>query len=232
MDRIKILLVEDDESYAFMMKSSLDVIGGYDICTAYDGKEGLDLYKSFNPDIIVSDIDMPIMNGKDMVRSIREKDSYTPVIFLTSYKESKDFIDGIKIGADAYMRKPIIGDELDAQVRALLKRVSFKPLPLAGAGESLIGTFGFNASNKYLVRKGKMVDLTKTEAKILELLVAKKGHMVMRRSILKYFENNNNMMSSRTLDVHIFNLRAKMSEDPSVEIVTVHKEGYILKDGF
>ena len=232
MNKIKLLLVEDDENFAFMMKNSLEYIGGYNICIAYDGKEGLDLYKTFEPDVIVADIEMPIMSGKEMLRIIREYDAYIPVIFLTAHKDATSYINGLDMGADVYMRKPIIGVELDARIRSLLRIVSNRGLPVKGEGECVIGIFGFSAIGRYLCSNGKLTTLTNTETKILNLLVAKKGQLVQREDILNSIGSENYNLSSRSLDVHILNLRKKLARDSSVEIVSVRSVGYILKDGF
>ena len=232
MDKIKLLLVEDNNDLADAMKGSLEYRGDYDVCTAYDGKEGLDLYKSFNPDIIVADIEMPVMDGTEMVRRIREKDVHTPVIFLTGRKAAKDCVNGLNIGADFYMRKPVSEVELDAQMRALLKRVSPKGLPVMENGECVIGMFGFSSPGKYLIRNGKLIELSKTEAKILDLLVSKKGQLVQRENIYTSLGKNDSFFSARVLDIQILNLRKKLAEDALVKIITVRGEGYILKDGF
>ena len=230
MEKIKLLLVDDNKDYAYVVERSLKVKGVYDICIAYNGKEGLELYRSFKPDIIVTDIEMPIMNGNKMVRIIRENDTSTPVFFLTSHKEPEEHLAGMEAGADFYILKLISVDALDIQIRKYLERISNKPLPVKGIDECSIGSFGFSASNKYLLRNGKRTNLTFMEAKILNLLVAKKGGLVLKEEILNNFNDIQIMMSPRTLDVHMRNVRKKLIEDPSVKIVTSRKEGYILED--
>lgn len=232
MEKIKLLLVEDNEEFMFILKNTLELMGNYDIRTAGDGREGLDVYKSFDPDVIVADIEMPIMDGKEMVRIIREKDPYTLVFFVTSHKETKDVLDGMEAGADIYLRKPLSAQELDAQIRVLLKRTSNKQLPVMGNEECAIGAFSFSASNGYLSKQGKRKDLTKTEAKILNMLALEKGRLVKKDDILTFLSSDSYTMDTRTLDVHILNIRRKLSADPSVKIKTVRQKGYILEDGF
>ncbi|MDR0348130.1 MAG: response regulator [Tannerella sp.] len=125
MNKIKLLLVESDDHTVFLIKNSLKLIGPYEIHVAPNGKKGLEMYESLAPDIIVTAIDLPIVDGKEMVRIIREEDIHTFIIFTTSYSEPKDFVEGLNSGADAYIRKPFIAEELDAQIRALLKRISY-----------------------------------------------------------------------------------------------------------
>ena len=229
MEKIKLLLVDDNKDFVEMLYMQLDIFGYYDICIAYDGSEGFEKYKSFKPDIIVADIEMPRMDGKKMVRIIRENDSFTPVFFLSSHNEKNDSNAGMEAGSDFYIVKPVNVNALDATIRNFLKKTSNKPLPVMGKDELAIGSFGFSASNKYLIRNGKKTELTKTEARILYLLVAKKGDLLLRNEIITYFENIDNTMSTSTLNVHICNIRKKLNEDLSIEIVAVRGEGFILK---
>ena len=185
MEKIKLLFVEDDKDLVYMISNSLDITGRYDICTAYNGKDGYDIYKSFEPDIIVSDIEMPIMDGKEMVRLIKEIDKSTPIIFLTAYSKPKDFIEGLEVGAVGYLTKPLIAEVLDAQICSLLKWSSQSSLPVAGTDEYALGTFLFSVSGKYLSRNGKLSELTKIETKILNLFVNNKGVMVKNMCLSK-----------------------------------------------
>ena len=232
MDIIKLLFIEDDEDFAYIITNSLDSLGYYIICTAYDGEEGLDMYKLFEPDIIVTDIEMPKMDGKDLVRKIRENDAYTPVIFETVYKEPKNFVEGLDLGADSYLFKPITPEKIDAAIRALMKRSSYKSFPVRKNEDYAIGSYGFSVSKKYLNQNDKLTKLTDREVQILDLLVSNKGQLVKRKVIFDKLGKECDFFSSRTLDVQILNIRRKLRKDNSVQIITVHGEGFILKDGF
>lgn len=213
-----------------MIRSYFDIVKGYDICIAHNGVDGLLMHKYFNPDVIVSAIEIPIMNGKEMLRTIRISDSQIPFIFVTNRKDAKDFIEGIKLGADIYLRKPLIAEELNVQICALLKRVSIKSLPILENKECIIGMFGFNAANKYLRWHGKRIELSRTESKILDILISDKGQLVKRKDIIKILGKPIDFFSSRTLDVHIHKLRNILSKDPIIKIITVRGEGFILKE--
>ena len=114
----KLLLVEDDENLAYMEKSCFeDIIGGYEVKTAVNGKEGLKAWRDFQPDVIVSDIDMPIMDGIEMVKNIREVDGETIILFTTGLTSPKDLKAGYAAGANNYIKKPFIPEELDAALR-------------------------------------------------------------------------------------------------------------------
>ena len=227
MDKIKLLLVEDNEDYAFIIKNSMEQMGCYDIQVAYDGKEGLEMYKSFAPDFIVADIEMPVMDGKTMIRIIREHDVQTPVIFLTSHRD--EFAQGMMIGADAFLHKPVSIEGLDAQIHATLKRASNKPIS-SGIDECTFGKLKFSPSNKYLSINGKRIDLTKIESTILWILVKSKGLLVTRKDILNSLDVFSQFASSRSLDVHISKIRKILSIDPSIKIITRRGNGYTLTD--
>jgi len=119
---IKLLLVEDDKNLSYILQSGLqDIIGGYEVITACNGEEGLEAWKAHRPDIIISDIDMPVMDGFEMVRRIRATDEDTPILFASALTSPKDVRKGYDIGVNNYVKKPFIPDELDAHLHAILK---------------------------------------------------------------------------------------------------------------
>lgn len=119
---IKLLLVEDDASLRYIVQGGLeDMIGGYEVIAAANGEEGLKQWKEQHPDVIVSDIEMPVMNGYEMVKRIRETDGETPILFSSALISPKDVVKGYEIGANNYIKKPFIPEELDAHVHALLQ---------------------------------------------------------------------------------------------------------------
>ena len=119
---IKLLLVEDDKNLSYIVQSGLqDIIGGYEVITAFNGKEGLQAWEEHHPDIIISDIDMPVMDGFEMVRHIRETDGDTPILFASALTSPKDVRNGYDIGVNNYVKKPFIPDEQDAHLHAILK---------------------------------------------------------------------------------------------------------------
>lgn len=119
---IKLLLVEDDPTLSYIIQSGLqEIIGGYEVITAGNGAEGLLAWQQHHPDIIISDIDMPVMNGFQMVERIRETDGDTPIVFASALTSPKDVREGYKIGVNNYIKKPFVPDELDAHIHGLLK---------------------------------------------------------------------------------------------------------------
>ena len=119
---IKLLLVEDDPNLRYVVQCGLeDIIGGYEVQTAANGEEGLKVWETFRPDIIISDIDMPVMDGFEMVRRIRETDADTPILFASALTSPKDVKHGYELGVNNCVKKPFIADELDAHMKAVLK---------------------------------------------------------------------------------------------------------------
>ena len=119
---IKLLLVEDDASLAYIEKTGLeDIIGGYTVTTATNGKEGLQAWQETKPDVIISDIDMPVMNGFEMVERIRETDGDVIIIFTSALTSPNDVKAGYRLGINNYVKKPFVPEELDAHIQALMK---------------------------------------------------------------------------------------------------------------
>ena len=119
---IKLLLVEDDVSLAYIEKTGLeDIIGGYEVVTATNGKEGLQAWQDSKPDVIISDIDMPVMNGFEMVERIRETDQDVIIIFTSALTSPNDVKAGYRLGINNYVKKPFVPEELDAHIQALMK---------------------------------------------------------------------------------------------------------------
>lgn len=119
---IKLLLVEDDASLRYIVQGGLeDMIGGYEVIVAANGEEGLKQWKEQHPDVIVSDIEMPVMNGYEMVKRIRETDGETPILFSSALISPKDVVKGYEIGANNYIKKPFIPEELGCTCPRLIE---------------------------------------------------------------------------------------------------------------
>ncbi len=232
MADIKLLLVEDDENLAYMEKSSFeDIIGGYEVKTAINGKDGLELWKHFQPDVIVSDIDMPIMDGIEMVKKIREIDGDTIILFTTGLTSPKDLKAGYAAGANNYVKKPFVPEELDAHIQSLMRLKQGKR----------------SQDNSHLIKLGKYIPhadhatlknqedgtekmLTAREAKILELLAVNKNDVVRREAVLSRFwgVEDKDYFASRSLDVFIKKIRTAIEDEPSVELKTIRGIGFKL----
>ena len=183
---IKLLLVEDDPNLRYVVQCGLeDIIGGYDVQTAVNGEEGLKTWASFKPDIIISDIDMPVMDGFEMVRRIRETDANTPILFASALTSPRDVRFGYQLGVNNYVKKPFIAEELDAHIHAVLKMTQGVHMRTE-TGFCQFGPYTLDTEHNTLRndRTGKSQALTATEANILHILAQNKNETVRREAIL------------------------------------------------
>ena len=226
MDNIKLLLVEDNERFRQVTKDTLELTGKYEVFEAENGQEGYKAYKSFAPDVIVTDVDMPVMSGLEMIENIRKEDTDIPILISSGMTDAKYIGKGYYLGIDNYIKKPYLPAELDHCIQAIFRRIN-KTLKI-NKEENItyqLGSFLFDLKNHCLIREDNKVNLTTREAQILQLLYENKGNVVKRKDILGQFWGNDDFYSSRSLDVFITKLRKCLENDKSVEIVTVRSEG-------
>ena len=225
---VKLLLVEDDASLAYIEKTGLeDIIGGYDVTTAANGKEGLQAWQQIHPDVIISDIDMPVMNGFEMVERIRETDGDVIIIFTSALTSPNDVKAGYRLGINNYVKKPFVPEELDAHIQALMK--------MRGGAKTQketnhykLGKYTLDADHATL--RDDETDLSQTitqrEAQILQLLAENQNHVVRREAILSRFWNTeDDYFASRSLDVFVNKLRKLLSDEPRITLKTVRGVG-------
>jgi DNA-binding response OmpR family regulator len=225
MNRIKLLYVEDDAAFTFLTKSSLELTGRYDIRTAANGKEALEVYRSFRPDVIVSDIEMPVMDGMEMVARIRRQDEQTPILFATGRTRAGDVIEGYKLQVDNFIKKPYVPQELDAHIQAVVKRLHTVPLIYQTKDIVRIGSYRFNPNTRLLQGDGEMHELTAREAAVLWKLYEQKGRIVKRETLLEDLWGTNDFFTSRSLDVFINTLRKYLAGDENIHIQTLRGVG-------
>ena len=232
---IRVLLVEDDKNLCFILKSSLEqMIGGYEVTAALNGKEGLELLEQRPFDVIVSDVEMPVMDGMTMVQHIRRRYPRLAVIFITGLTTARDVINGYQSGADFYIKKPFLPEELNAHIQAVLKIKQSAPAPQtvdvhAEEGYA-IGSYRFLPLQHLLCHGTEHQALTPKEAKILEMLCRRKGQVVQRDDILTAVWETADFYSSRSLDVFITKLRKYLSQDSTVTLKSLKGVGVCLED--
>ena len=228
---IKLLLVEDDANLCYIVQAGLqDIIGGYEVITAGNGKEGLQAWEEHKPDIILSDIDMPEMDGFEMVRRIRETDGDTPILFASALTSPKDVKHGFELGVNNYVKKPFVPEEIDAHIRAILK-MKEGTKSRSEEGHCKFGRYTLDTVHATLRdnNTGKIRVLTTTEAKILQLLAENKNEVIRREAILSRCRNTeDDFFASRSLDVFVTKLRKLFADDPDVEIKTARSVGLML----
>jgi DNA-binding response OmpR family regulator len=225
MKKIKLLFVEDDPSFSYIIKGSLELTGMYEVCLAPDGKQGLDAYHSFAPDVIASDIEMPVMDGLQMVRLIRQKDGNIPIVFTTGRTSAQDVIAGYRLNVDNFIKKPFIPEELDVHIQAILKRITERTVIINNSKDVFLGEYMFNIATRMLQLNDEKQKLTPREADILWLLYENKGELVKRIDLLEKLWGVSDFFSSRSLDVFVNTLRKRFSQAPNIRIETVHGEG-------
>lgn len=224
---IKLLLIEDDANLGYIIKSSLEeIIGGYEVYTAINGLRGLDMLSQTDPDIIVSDIDMPILDGIEMVKKIRSSNNHIPIILATSKLSSKDVTMGYSVGADNYIKKPFLPEELDAHIKALIR---LKNPAKTNEYKFKIGKYLFDTKLYHIECDSIKQRLSLRESQLLTMLCENMGKVVQRDEILTKYWGNNDYFTSRSLDVFISKIRNYLSKDTSVSIKNIKGVGFILE---
>ncbi len=225
---MKILVVDDEKSLVKGIKFNLEM-EGYDVATAFDGLEGLELAKTGNFDLVILDLMMPKLSGLDVCMRIREF-STVPIIILTARSEDVDKLIGFEYGADDYITKPFNILELKARVRALLRRSNITN----GASDKTILTYGdisVDCDRRTVTKAGKNVDLTSREFDVLELLMRNPGRVYSRENLLNIVCGYEFQGDIRTIDVHVHRLRDKLENKPADPefILTKWGVGYYFK---
>ncbi|MFB6617417.1 response regulator transcription factor [Streptomyces sp. NPDC056367] len=230
----RILVVDDEPAVREALRRSL-AFEGYDVQTAVDGLDALEKAASYDPDLMVLDIQMPRMDGLTAARRLRSSGSVTPILMLTARDTVGDRVTGLDAGADDYLVKPFELDELFARVRALLRRSSYAaPRPGTGTPEDAL-TFGdlrMDLATREVTRGGRAVELTRTEFTLLEMFLAHPRQVLTREQILKTVWGFDFEPSSNSLDVYVMYLRRKTEAGGEPRVVhTVRGVGYVLRAG-
>jgi two-component system, OmpR family, alkaline phosphatase synthesis response regulator PhoP len=218
-----ILLVEDEEALRMTLGDRLRS-EGYTVDFAVDGEEGFKKVTQQTFDLIIMDIMLPRRNGFDVCRDIRQAGLATPILLLTARDQTVDKVVGLKLGADDYVTKPFDTMELIARIEALLRRAPSGP----GLGPMQFGSIQVDLRGTRILREGKPVPLSAKEFQLLRYFIDHRGATLSRDEILREVWGYNSATSSRTVDVHVANLRQKLESDPKRPqlIVTVSGMGY------
>ncbi len=228
MEKIHVLLVEDEQTLAMIIKDTLEV-QDFDIRTAKNGEEGLRLFFDSRPDVIVADVMMPRMDGFTMVKRIRQTDKTTPVLFLTARSAVTDVVTGFEIGANDYLKKPFGMQELMIRIKALAGRAFVQEQPTERPIDWLeIGNYRFNPTWQRLQLAGKDEVLSFRESEILKRLCLHRNQVVNMQNILMELWGDDSFFNTRSLHVFITKLRHKLSEDERIRIVNIRGIGYKL----
>lgn len=220
-----ILLIDDEHKLTDPLRSSFER-AGFDVSVANDGHAGLSLAMVEEPDVIILDVMMPGLDGWQVCQAVRQY-STVPIIMLTALDDSVDRIKGLELGADDYLVKPFSYKELEAHVRAMLRRVQLDRGDHTPA-QIIIGDIILDLEAHVVTKAGEEVVLRQKEYEILTLLMTNPGKVITRDRLFDEVWGTDWLGDTRTLDVHMSWLRGKLEDDPShpVYLQTVRGVGY------
>jgi len=226
-----ILLVEDDdtlrEALTYLLRRE-----GHEVNTAADGRKALEQFDRSAPDIILLDLMIPILDGVEVCRRVREV-SDLPIIMLTAKNSEADIVLGLEVGADDYITKPFSTPELLARIRSAIRRAHANTAPEHGdeePGNDMLQASGvtMDTGRHRVTVDGCQVSLPLKEFDLLEVLMRNAGRLLTRRQLLNWVWGSDYVGDTKTLDVHIRRLREKIEPNPAVptRLVTVRGLGY------
>jgi len=223
----KILVVDDEPKIVKLARDYLEK-SGFRVISAGDGNTALVMARQEKPALIVLDLMLPGLDGLDVCRTLR-RESGVPIIMLTARSEESDQLVGLELGADDYITKPFSPRALVARVRAVLRRArgDFQPQRVLHSGDLEVDLEGHNVSID-----GERIHLTRSEFKVLEVLIMHPGQILTREQLLENLHGVAYGGYDRSIDSHIKNLRDKLEDDPSnpVYIQTIYGIGYKFRD--
>jgi two-component system OmpR family response regulator len=222
----KILLCEDDTNLGMVLKNYLE-LNDYDVTLERDGRLGLAAFQREKFDICLLDVMMPNMDGFTVAEEIRDINPDVPLFFLSAKTMKDDIIQGYKLGADDYITKPFDSEVLLHKIKAILKRNEETHKEEANA-EFDLGTYHFNPRLRELTVNGKTQTLSPKENELLKMLAEYKNDLLPRESALKKIWGSDTYFNGRSMDVYIAKLRKYLKEDPKLEIVNIHGNGFRL----
>lgn len=229
---IKLLLVEDDKNFGDVLKSYLEM-HDYMVELAENGEIGFEIFKKGQFDLAIFDVMMPKMDGFTLGRKVRALNQEIPIIYLTAKTMKEDILEGFKIGADDYMTKPFNSEELLLRIQAILKRSKQGQRILDDRKEFVIGKYHFNFPLRILTfvkenGEEEKIKLSPKEALLLRMFALHINDVLERSEALTEIWGDDNYFTARSMDVFITKLRKYLRQDPLIEIVNIHGNGFQL----
>jgi len=224
---VKILVIEDEPKLAKAVKEGLEA-DDYSVSLAYTGEDGFYQLCQCRFDLAILDVMLPGRDGFEILKSLRQMGHVMPILLLTARDAVEDRVRGLDSGADDYLVKPFAFPELQARVRALLRRGVSEPPAL-----SRLGDLEIDISRRAVTRAGQRIDLTAKEYEILEYLFRHKGRVVSREMLVRdvWKEPGRHTSLDNVIDVHVNHLRKKLDDNYSRKLLqTVRGLGFVLRE--
>ena len=223
MERIRILLVDDDRMNSELLRKFLEV-EGYEVEYAENGRVGWEMFSASRPDLVLLDINMPLMSGFELARMIREQDRDVLIFFLTDRTEKADRLKGFDLKGNDYIPKPFYPEELIAKIKERFEHHKSAPSTRMAIGQTI-----FDRNLSTIEIDGVVQHLSARQSEILTILAQNIGLTVERDIILQSVWGNDSYANSLALNVQITYIRKMLAPDTSISIVSLKKRGYILE---
>ncbi len=228
---MKLLLIEDEPSVISLIQRSLSA-AGHEITIAMDGKSGLEMALQHQFDLIILDLMLPVMNGMEVCRNLRNTNSSTPVLMLTALGTTENIVSGLDAGADDYMTKPFKLAELEARIRTLTRRTK-EPEKEISTDLLRMGDLVLDKITKTVTRNNQPIVVTATEFRLLEFLLSNQNRVLNRMEILENVWDINFNLGTNVVDVYINYLRKKIDKNSAVKLIhTVFGMGYVMRQTY
>lgn len=218
-----ILVVEDEPRMSALIEQTL-LEEGHQVVVANDGRDGLEIARATEFDVIVLDVMVPSMNGVAVTRALRQERNQTPVLMLTGRDAPADIVNGLDAGADDYLTKPFAINVFLARIRAVSRRGAIPRSPLLALADLVA-----DPATREVIRGGRPISLTPREYALLELLMRNIGRAVTRRAILETVWGFSNDVTPNSVEVFMRLLRLKIDTHEPKLIHTIRGVGYIMK---
>lgn len=224
MSKAKLLVVEDDPNLGDILQEYL-IMKGYESTLCRDGEEGWAKFKKDKYDMAILDIMMPKKDGFTLGKEIKKVQEDLPIIYLTAKNLKEDIIEGLKIGADDYITKPFSMEELLLRIAAILKRTQ-KSEEVQALKIYKFGSFELHYDEQFIKGPNGDHKLTSKENELIRLLASEINKLVNRSHALKQIWGDDSYFNARSMDVYLSKIRKILKDDPKVQIITVHGEGF------
>lgn len=229
---MKVLVVDDEPAVRESLRRSL-TFNGYNVVTAEDGIQALEVIEREHPEIVILDVMMPRMDGLEVCRTLRSQGDDRSILILTARDNVSDRVGGLDAGADDYLSKPFALEELLARVRSLVRRSAVESNNAASNRQTELsfGDLTLNPETRDVSRGGRPISLTRTEFALLELLMKNPRKVLPRNTILEEVWGYDFPTSGNALEVYIGYLRRKTEQEGESRVIyTVRGVGYVLRE--